>query len=206
MRETRLILLIITMFTMLGCASTTPATHVKTGYAPKAREAPRLDNVPKPKYSKTIMDNVDIFRSMNFKKWRGLYNCVLAFDKSYQSVTYDYVIEYTEWFNNIVWYFGLNEIKGQYDCDNVAQLYKAVMATSVYKKHSDHEILVGFLIVSQKNDFGRIPGYGDSNKIILHALNIAHTEKGWIVIEPQTGVIVPLKDYPNKDYIQRIIL
>ena len=110
----------------------------------------------------------------------------------YVKVKYDYLVNFNKWFIAATKRFYRKDLGDGYDCDNFAHLYKSLMSTAAYKNNSKREILVGVIFVAQRKDFGGIPA-GKYN----HALNLIGTEKGWFVIEPQTGEMCELKDYPN---------
>ena len=113
-------------------------------------------------------------------------------DAEYVRIKHSYFLEFNKWFMAATKRFYLKDLGDGYDCDNFAHLYKSLMSTAAYKNNSKREILVGVIFVAQRKDFGGIPA-GKYN----HALNLIGTEKGWFVIEPQTGEMCELKDYPN---------
>jgi hypothetical protein len=82
-----------------------------------------------------------------------------------------------------------------YDCDNHARLYKSMMSfASLTGKSPNRELLVGIIMVEQKHKQLGIRAEG------AHALNLVHTDKGWIVFEPQTGEFCKLSEYKNSIY------
>ncbi len=61
-------------------------------------------------------------------------------------------------------------------------------------------ICVGWATVFNQNSFGGVPAGGG------HAIVIAGTSEGLFVVEPQTGTMVALRDYPNRDELAEMNL
>ena len=166
----------------------------------------RLADLPAPIYNDDPMSAAAARRSLPIERFTA-YQKVLLFDRQYIGIKFEHLENYTKWFTKLTWAMGIGHSVESYDCDNFAFMYKSLLSISSYKnwntnaKHKDKQILVGTLLVYQTNSFGRIKGTKDSK----HALNIVHTEKGWIVVEPQTGAWIEFEKYPNRDHIIKII-
>lgn len=129
---------------------------------------------------------------------------MIILDYKFKEIDYYFFRKFNSWFENFVFENGimsLGENKQSLDCDNHALLYKSTMAISSYKGGSSEELAIGVVVVRQVNEFAGIPATGN-----FHMLNLAFTNKGWYIFEPQTNEFVKLEDYPNQEYIQYIIL
>ena len=66
----------------------------------------------------------------------------------------------------------------------------------------DHDLSHGFawatMVVKQVNRWGRV-GAG-----VTHELVLIHTDKGFMVVEPQNGTHARLADYPNREHIRSV--
>jgi len=129
---------------------------------------------------------------------------MIILDYKFKEIDYYFFRKFNSWFENFVFQNGimsLGENKQSLDCDNHALLYKSTMAISSYKSGGSEELAIGVVVVRQVNEFAGIPATGN-----FHMLNLAFTNKGWYIFEPQTNEFVKLEDYPNQEYIQYIIL
>lgn len=80
-----------------------------------------------------------------------------------------------------------------FDCDNIAFLYKTLVASTTLVAKTNYEPLIGVAFVRQENK-----AMGLSNVGLVHAVNIIYTSQGWYMLEPQTGLFMSLQKYPNK--------
>lgn len=129
---------------------------------------------------------------------------MVILDSKFKEIDYYFFRKFNSWFQNFVFQNGimsLGEDKQNLDCDNHALLYKSTMAISSYKSGSSEELAIAVVVVRQVKEFAGIPATGN-----FHMLNLAFTNKGWYIFEPQTNEFVKLEDYPNQEYIQYIIL
>lgn len=127
---------------------------------------------------------------------------MFIFDSRFRELDYYFFLEFNHWFKELKFHGGFMPIsqKENLDCDNFAMLYKGLMSLSSYKAQSDLEPGVCLVVVEQHKPFGGIPAGG------LHMLNLVFTNNGWYIFEPQTNKFVTLESYPNRQYIQYIIL
>jgi hypothetical protein len=174
--------------------------------------AEAVDTLPKPEYgSRDVLGYREVTSSLKDNDIR-IANWVLAgsysiqyHDQQYISITKDTINRYSGWFANHFNPF-IGSSGQASDCDNIAFLYKHILSASTIKNKQSSEILCGVLMVKQINDFGNIWSGPADKSPVLHALNIIKTsDRGWYVVEPQTGTMCPLDSYPNKQYIFRII-
>jgi hypothetical protein len=149
-----------------------------------------LEDVPGARYHYPGLTDREAKRSLNIPVYN--WSKAIFTDASYVRVKHDYFLEFNKWFIGATKRFYRKDLGDGYDCDNFAHLYKSLLATAAYKNSSKREVLAGVIFVAQREAFGGIKG-GEYN----HALNLIGTEKGWFVIEPQTGKMCELKDYPN---------
>jgi len=85
------------------------------------------------------------------------------------------------------------------DCDNAAQLFKQLLSLSNVRggRSQDGDVPCAVIKTTQREPFGGAPGDQSS-----HALILIRTDRGWHVIEPQTGAMETLEAYPNKEAIE----
>lgn len=85
-----------------------------------------------------------------------------------------------------------------FDCDKFAKAFSLAAELSAGRKLSGAQVLVGRIYVQQINAFGGVPAGGN------HALNFFVSEKGVYIVEPQTGRVSPLSEYPNRSTIYSV--
>jgi len=187
------------------CAST-----LLTGCNEEIAEA--VQNVPTPLYGfyDVLTDRgvTDSLREAQVKiaTWYiGGSNAIQYHDQAYITITKKSLSNYSGWFANV-----FNPVMGTNgdatDCDNIAFLYRYALSATTIKNKTGKEILCGVLMVKQIHAFGGITPADEGDVPVLHALNIIKTsDSDWYVVEPQTGTLCPLANYPNKPYIFRII-
>ena len=159
------------------------------GQRAKGERPPTFDSRPIPKYTYPDKTDKDLAKLFKVKPWNT--SKLLCFDTRYIGVDFRYFTEYAAWFNKFRDKYFPTHKSQAFDCDNFAFLYKDLMISSVFKKDSKRQILVGVLVVNSEKEFHGIGGEG------LHALNIIHTNAGWYVIEPQNGKYTQLEKYTN---------
>lgn len=99
----------------------------------------------------------------------------------------------------------LNEINvdakaDTWDCENFSSFLNAFATVRIWKsEYYDTRGAIGWMRVDAKKEWAGLPP-------VMHALVFAVTEYGLLVIEPQNGQMVKLKDYPNKEFIQEVFL
>ncbi len=87
-----------------------------------------------------------------------------------------------------------------WDCENFSSFLNALATVRIWKSgYYDTRGAIGWMRVDAKKEWAGLPP-------VMHALVFAVTEYGLLVIEPQNGQIVELKDYPNKEFIQEAFL
>lgn len=130
---------------------------------------------------------------------------VILLDGRYRDVDYYHFRKFNKWFKNLLFdvgiMSGLEAKKSNLDCDNYAMLYKSLMGIGAYKSGDILDVAVAVIVVRQVNEFGGIPAGGN-----LHMVNLVFTNRGWFIIEPQTGEFILLENYPNQEYFQYMIL
>lgn len=95
-------------------------------------------------------------------------------------------------------YLNFKYKKNSNDCDNHAKLFVAVF-TYVFR-HSKAEPIIFVVLVKQEYKWAGIRAGGH------HALVAVFTTEGFRVVEPNSaGISCLLKDYPNKDYIYKLL-
>ncbi len=87
-----------------------------------------------------------------------------------------------------------------WDCENFSSFLNAFATVRIWKAgYYDTRGAIGWMRVDAKKEWAGLPP-------VMHALVFAVTEHGLLVIEPQNGQMVELKDYPNKEFIQEVFL
>ena len=128
---------------------------------------------------------------------------VYMVDTKYKVVDYYWFRQFNNWFKTLLFENGIMSLGDgteNLDCDNYAMLYKSMASVAAYKSNSDNEPCIALLVVQQVNEFGGVPAGG------LHMVNLVMTNRGWFVIEPQTGRFILLEEYPNQQYVQLFII
>lgn len=99
----------------------------------------------------------------------------------------------------------LNEINvhakaDTWDCEDFSSFLNALATVRIWKSgYYDTRGAIGWMRVDAKKEWAGLPP-------VMHALVFAVTEYGLLVIEPQNGQMVELKNYPNREYIQEVFL
>jgi hypothetical protein len=118
------------------------------------------------------------------------------YDPYYLPVKYDSLVEYTKWFDSFIFTNDINagDDYDVFDCDDYAQMYKTLIVARPFFSMNHYPPLVGILVAHIFTEWGGVRPQENP----YHMLNFAYTEKGMMVIEPQSGKIGKLKDYPNR--------
>jgi len=189
-----LALTIFLFFFLIGCQDT---------------EFKEIKDIPKPEAASDKIDKTTISRhfaynrSFNWVKTKVPDNIkVLLLDNHYDSVDYYFFKKFNSWFKDLQFENGILPVspKENLDCDNFAMLYKSLISVAGYKSKSKYEPAVALLVLRQVNEFGGVPSGG------LHMVNLVFTNRGWYILEPQTGSYILLEDYPNQEHVIYMIL
>ena len=124
-------------------------------------------------------------------------------DNRFRSVDYYWFRVFNKWYKEMLFENGIQSLGGAgeaLDCDNFSMMYKSMMSVAAYKSGGTHEPAVVLVKVHQVNEFGGIPGTGG-----LHLLVMVMTNRGWFIMEPQTGQFVKLEEYPNQQHVSLLI-
>lgn len=112
-----------------------------------------------------------------------------------------WLLDFEQWFRGLAKNLKIGYVDETWDCDNYARCFVAFADVAALKGgESRGSICVGWATVSNRRAFGGIPAGG------AHAIVIVGTSAGLFAIEPQTGVMVPLTQYPNRDEIAELNL
>jgi len=86
-----------------------------------------------------------------------------------------------------------------WDCDNYANCFVAFADLLALRAGETRgSFCIGWATVSYQYPFAGIRAGG------AHAVVIVGTSKGLFVLEPQDGVMVPLREFPNRDTIEEV--
>jgi hypothetical protein len=106
---------------------------------------------------------------------------------------------YVKWFGKLKKPLNLKYQDQAFDCDKFARCFVA-FADLLARKGGEGRasVCVGWVTVNNETSFGEVgPGNG-------HALVLAGTTEGLFVIEPQSGEMAPLAEYPNRNQLQQL--
>jgi lipid-binding SYLF domain-containing protein len=119
-------------------------------------------------------------------------------DYRYVPVRFECLQQYIAWWEEAKANFGIQYANDAFDCENFARLFKALADVSIIPMNlkESMSLATATLLVYPKLEFG---GVGPESG--THVLNLVGTDRGWIVVEPQTGAIVELSKYPNLKYV-----
>lgn len=88
--------------------------------------------------------------------------------------------------------------KQPYDCQDYSRWMAFYVGSQVKAFLNNYTSFIRMPVVLQKHAFGGVPASDGQ-----HQLNQLDLDDGSYILEPQTGAICKLKNYPNKDYILR---
>ena len=129
---------------------------------------------------------------------------ILLVDGKFKAVDYYWFIKFNNWFRDLLHGNGimaLGEQTENLDCDNFAMMYKALMSVAAYKSGDQYEPATSLLVLRADKEFGGIPGTGG-----LHMNVLVMTNRGWYVVEPQTGKFTLLENYPNQHTVGILLM
>ena len=124
---------------------------------------------------------------------------VIARDAYYHVPTEHSARNLIKWFEALLLQYDDDYRQEAWDCDD----YSLALTTfgEIAAGH-DHDLSHGFawatMVVKQVNRWGRV-GAG-----VTHELVLIHTDKGFMVVEPQNGTHARLADYPNREHIRSV--
>lgn len=153
--------------------------------------------------AQTYMDNSELRALVieafpTIKRWD---NQGIA-DRTFEVPTHNSFVRY----NNSIREFAKQFLRWKregFDCDNFALLFKAFADVASLNQSVDalypitRQLPIAKIYVNNKNPWA---GVSDGH----HALNIILTDKGLFVLEPQNGIYILAKDYPNRMYVYDI--
>jgi lipid-binding SYLF domain-containing protein len=119
-------------------------------------------------------------------------------DFTYIPVRFEWLEQYVLWWKEAMANFGIAYANDAFDCENFARLFKAMLDVQILPMElkESKSLASATVLVYPKNEFG---GVGPESG--THVLNLVGTDRGWIIVEPQTGAMVELSKYPNLKHI-----
>ena len=119
-------------------------------------------------------------------------------DYTYIPVRFEWLEQYVLWWKEAMANFGIAYANDAFDCENFARLFKAMLDVQIIpiELKESKSIASATVLVYPKNEFG---GVGPESG--THVLNLVGTDRGWIIVEPQTGAMTELSRYPNLKHI-----
>lgn len=114
-----------------------------------------------------------------------------------------WLIAFNRWFMHLKKELKLDYKDGVWDCDDFARCFVSFAdMIALGAGESRGSICVGWATVANVNAFGSVA----ASSIGAHAIVIVGTSDGLFVIEPQTGKMAALRDYPNQNYFSVVYL
>ena len=118
-----------------------------------------------------------------------------------------FIVPHRIWIRNLtdfyLYFLKKNKIRGKaesWDCENYSSLLNSFATLRIWRAgYTETRGAIGWLRVDAKKEWAGLPP-------VMHALIFAMTNEGLVIIEPQNGQKILLKDYPNKHYIQEVFL
>lgn len=98
---------------------------------------------------------------------------------------------------------GISVVGEGMDCDNISHFFRQQLSLCNFQGRQAHngDIACGIVKTKQIYGFGGVKGDGN-----YHSLVLLRTNLGWYAIEPQTGEIAPISNYPNASEINWVLL
>ena len=116
---------------------------------------------------------------------------------------HEWVVAYASWFNRLLKSLKLSFKAQVFDCDNYAQTFVAFANLIALKGGETRgSICVAWAKVANLRSFGGV----ESSDLGGHAVVMVGTTKGIFVIEPQSGQMASLQEYPNRDEFAEVHL
>lgn len=119
-------------------------------------------------------------------------------DYDYAPVRFEWLEQYVLWWKEAIANFGIAYANDAFDCENFARLFKAMLDVQIIpiELKESKSIASATVLVYPEIEFG---GIGPESG--THVLNLVGTDRGWIIVEPQTGAMNELPRYPNLKYV-----
>jgi hypothetical protein len=112
-----------------------------------------------------------------------------------------WLVAYVRWFQLLGKPLNLHYQDELFNCVNYSRCFVAFADLLAQDGGEGRgSICVGWATVFNRNSFAGVPAGG------AHAIVIAGTSEGLFVVEPQTGAMVALRDYPNRDELTEMNL
>ncbi len=116
---------------------------------------------------------------------------------------HSWLVNYKNWFVKLQKTLQLKYEDEVWDCDNFARSFVAFADLLALRGgEARGSICIGWATVHNVHPFGGIRG----NASGAHAIVVVGTSKGIFVLEPQSGEMAALQDYPNRDEFEDVNL
>lgn len=131
-------------------------------------------------------------------------------DSTFTLIQRDYAVELVAWTRAFITAeehshaAGLHYTAESFDCDKFAKAFTLAVELAAGRAGVRAQPLAARIFVHQVAAFGGVPAVpppGDG-----HALVALATDAGILVVEPQTGAVVPLAEYPNRATVWRVLI
>jgi len=112
-----------------------------------------------------------------------------------------WLVAFKDWFMRLQKALKLTYKDEAFDCDDFARCFVAFANVAALKAGERRaSMCVGWGMVGNAQSFGGVQG----SNLGAHAIVIVGTTDGLFVVEPQSGAMAPLRDYPNRDGFEEV--
>jgi hypothetical protein len=107
-----------------------------------------------------------------------------------------WLVSFTAWFMRLQKALKLDFRDQVWDCDDFARCFVAFANVAALNAgETNGSVCAGWATVANSHAFGGV----DGSRIGGHAIVVVGTSAGLFVIEPQSGEMAALREYPNRD-------
>jgi len=171
-----------------GCAST-PGGYVQVPVIPAWEFAD----------DSAVVSDMELYNSVLYDLTLApIFGGIDSTDNSFITLDHAWLEKLCAWSGEFRKSARINFVTDSFDCDKFALGFCFAANMAAGHEGIKHQPLLFRISVEQVKPFGGVPAGG------RHALAVGRTQKGLYVIEPQSGVMVPLAQYPNRDQIYKI--
>jgi hypothetical protein len=113
-------------------------------------------------------------------------------DATFTLVNYDHAVAMVKWSQQFIFAANIKYTSQSHDCDKFAKMLVYAISLSAGYAGVEATPMAAVLAVVQVKAWGGVPGSGQGHAVVGVA-----TDRGILIVEPQTGYYGMLKDYPN---------
>jgi len=131
-------------------------------------------------------------------------------DAFYTRINHEFAVALVDWTRRALWSANSQVKRGfewtpeSLDCDKFAKAFTLFVEIAASRAGTNAQPLAFRTSVNQVHSFGGVRGMPPPNN--GHALVVLVTDRGVFVVEIQSGVMSTLADYPNREYVWRVVI